>query len=50
MVIPIWGDDFDELIANHLAKNLPTSFDELNVISKKILSWLGAKRKVKFFK
>ena len=28
------GDDFDELIANHLAKNLPTSFDELNVISK----------------
>ena len=28
------GDDFDELIAIHLAKNLPTSFDELNVISK----------------
>ena len=28
------GDDFDELIANHLAKNLPTSFDELNIISK----------------
>ena len=28
------GDDFDELIANHLAKSLPTSVDELNVISK----------------
>ena len=28
------GDDFDELIANHLAKNLPTSFDELNINSK----------------
>ena len=28
------GDDFDELIANHLAKNLPTSFDKLNLISK----------------
>ena len=28
------GDDFDELIAKHLAKNLPTSFDELNIISK----------------
>ena len=28
------GDDFDELIANHLAKNLPSSYDELNINSK----------------
>ncbi len=28
------GDDFDELIANHLAKNLPNSYDELNINSR----------------
>ena len=28
------GDDFDELIANHLAKNLPANYDELNISSK----------------
>ncbi len=39
------GDDFDELIANHLAKNLPTSFDELNVISKN--NFLSAARELK---
>ena len=39
------GDDFDELIANHLAKNLPTSFDELNVISKN--NFLSVARELK---
>ena len=39
------GDDFDELIANHLAKNLSTSFHELNVISKN--NFLSAARELK---
>ena len=39
------GDDFDELIAHHLAKNLPTSFDELDVISKN--NFLSAARELK---
>ena len=39
------GDDFDELIAYHLAKNLPTSFDELDVISKN--NFLSAARELK---
>ena len=39
------GDDFDELIAIHLAKNLPTSFDEQNVISKN--NFLSAARELK---
>ena len=41
------GDDFDELIANHLAKNLPTGFYELNLISKNNLLLVARELKEK---